>query len=89
MSEWTYIEGQVRILKKDKISIKEVLEKVFTDEFVLDVKTEDYKHFWHHEINCRLHIEGQTFMERYEDFLYELKYIKGGLDLTATIRLLS
>jgi hypothetical protein len=89
MSVWTHIEGQVGILKKDKISIKEVLEKVFTDEFSLDLKTEDCKHFWHHEINCQLCIEGQTFMEGYEDFLYELKPMKGGLDLTATIRLIS
>jgi hypothetical protein len=89
MSVWTHIEGQVRILKKDKVSIKDVLEKVFTDEFVLNVKTEDHKHFWHHEINCRLCIDGQAFMERYDDLLYELKPIRGGLDLTATIRLLS
>lgn len=89
MSIWTNIEGTVKILKKDKVSVKEVFQNVLTDELCFDLKTEDRKHYWEHYICCKVRIDGESFVERYEDLLYYLSPIKGGLDLTCSVRFLA
>lgn len=85
MSVWTYIEGRVDILKKDKVSVKDVFRDILTDEIVLDIRTEDRKHYYEHDIRCRARIDGETFMERYKDLIKGLKPIKGSLDLICNL----
>lgn len=87
MSEWTYIEGTVKILKEKKVSVKDVFIETLTDEIVIDVKTEDCKHYWNHHIDCRVCMGGESFIKKYEDLLFYLHPMKGGIDLTCTIRL--
>lgn len=87
MSVWTYIEGKVNILKSDKVSVKDVFRDILTDEIVLDIKTEDRKHYYAHDIRCRARIDGEIFMERYKDLIEELKPIRGSLDLTCEVRI--
>ena len=37
MSEWTYIEGTVKILKEKKVSVKDVFFFFFSNKIVIDV----------------------------------------------------
>ena len=87
MSIWTNIKGTVKILKEKKISVKDVFAETLTDEICIDVKTEDCKHYWNHNIYCNACIDGEGFIKKYEDLLFYLHPMKGGVDLTCTIRL--
>jgi CRISPR/Cas system Type II protein with McrA/HNH and RuvC-like nuclease domain len=88
MSVWTNIQGDVKIHKKDNVSIKKVITNILSDEFSLDVKTQDKIDHYHHTIDCNVCIDGYDFIKHYKEFLSELKPINGGLDLTCQLRFL-
>jgi hypothetical protein len=88
MSVWTHIEGTVSIYKKDKVSVRDVICDTLTDEVMIDVKTEDFSNFYVHTINANVCIDGYDFIKCHEKFIEGLKPIKGGLDLSVTLRFL-
>ena len=88
MSVWTNIEGNVKILKSDKISIKQVISDTLSDEHYTDLDTSDCGEFYNHYINSNVCIDGYDFIKHYKTFLTNLHPIKGGLDLTCNIRFL-
>jgi hypothetical protein len=88
MSVWTNIEGNVKILKSDKVSIKEVISDTLSDEHCTNVDTSDCGEFYNHHITSNVCIDGYDFIKCYKKFLDNLKPINGGLDLTCSIRFL-
>jgi hypothetical protein len=86
MSVWTNIQGTVSIYKKDRVSIKEVIYNTLTDESMVHVDTEVFPDNYRYHINCNVCIDGYDFIKHYEQFLKELKPIKGTLDLECQLR---
>lgn len=88
MSVWTHIEGTVKIHKDEKISIKQLIEDVFTDEFCLDLKTETFPDYYRHTISCNVCFDGWDFVKKHKEFFAALKPMSGGMDLTFELRFL-
>jgi hypothetical protein len=89
MSVWSNIQGSVKIHKKDNVSIKKIIENVFTDEFCLNIDTKTLDDHYIHHINCNICIDGDDFIKHHKEFFDVLKPMKGGMDLTCELRFLS
>ena len=86
MSIWAEMDGWITIPKKEKVSVKELIEKHFTDEYTLKQTTKDRDTAWAHTIYTSICIDGGQFLKNWYHFEKDLKATEK--DLTCTIRFL-
>ena len=89
MGCWTKIDGYVSIYKKHKVSIKEVVEEIFTDESFVIIDTKDCGDHYHHKFCVNMEIDGDTFVNKRKEFFEALEPIKGTLDIVCELRFIS
>lgn len=86
MGVWTNINGYVRINKKERVSIRHVIEEIFGSEKLLKCDTREDGEYFIHDIDCNLEIDGYEFIKKKDDFFNRLK--AKDKDLTVSIRFL-
>ncbi len=86
MSIWTYIEGTATIPKKEKVSIRDLVDRYFGDEFTIGLETESVNEDWRHIFHISVCMEGYEFMKCWALFDGALKATQK--DITCTIRFL-
>lgn len=86
MSVWANIDGEIRISKKKKVSIGDVIEEHFGDEFSALIDIEDDGPDWYHRIHVSICVYGDHFIEVWPAFKRSLEATS--MDLTCTIRML-
>ncbi len=79
MSIWCQIEGTVTIPKKEKVSVRDLIEEYFSDEYTIKQDSESFNETYIHKISTSICIDGDWFLKQWPSF---------EKDLTATLRFL-
>ena len=58
MSDWIELNGRIDIYKKDRVSIKEVITNIYTDDFSLDLDSKDCGEYYRHKFQASVCIDG-------------------------------
>ena len=75
MSIWTEVKGTVKIRKSDKISIREIVNQVYTDEFAIKLNTIEKDSFYIHDFELSMCIDGENFINNWKTFIEKLKAV--------------
>lgn len=86
MSIWTEIDGWAIIPKKEKVSIRNIVDRCFGEEFSINLETKSSNEDWNHTFHISICMEGYQFMKCWALFDGALKATQK--DITCTIRFL-